>query len=312
MKLRRNGRLVFATQMLAGCLALWPGYAAAQTWLPDADTWSYSLAFNDTLNREHYGANGDEIDVGHTRVQGYGLVFTYSPTDRLMFSAGVPYIRTQYWGPPSHGGTPGIDVDDGKVHDTVTDLRVSAHYQVMEYPFALTPLLAIVVPTHDYETFGHAAHGRMLNEYWVGFQAGKNLDAWIPHTYTQLRYTYAFVEKVQGLKHDRSNYTLELGTFLTRNWNVSLFGVWQQTHGGIDLPIGPSNPLFENHDRIGDDEYFNAGLGTGFSFTAEWSAFATYMQGVTGRNGHKLNQGLTIGISYGYRPRVESGAADGL
>jgi hypothetical protein len=36
------------------------------------------------------------------------------------------------------------------------------------------------------------------------------------------------------------------------------------------------------------------------------------MQGVSGRNGHKLNQGLTIGVAYGYRPRLESGAADEL
>ena len=170
--------------------------------------------------------------------------------------------------------------------------------------------MAIVVPTNDYETFGHAAHGRMLNEYWVGFQAGKNLDEWIPRTYTQLRYTYAFVEEVRGIAHDRSNVTLEIGTFLTPRWSVSAFGAWQQTHGGIDLPIRPTSPLFEEHDRIGDDEYFNAGVGTGFSFDGAWSAFLTYMQGVTGRNGHKLNQGLTIGFAYGSRVRPEPGALD--
>ncbi len=285
--------------------------SVAQTWLPDAGTLSFSLVFNDTLNREHYDAHGDESDVGHTRVQSYGLLVSYSPTDRLMFLAGVPYIRTRYWWDrPSHGGAPGIQVDDGEVHDTFTDLRVSAHYQLMEYPVAFTPLVAIVVPTHDYETFGHAAHGRMLNEYWVGFQLGKNLDQWIPRTFAQVRYTYSFVEKVQDISHNRSNYTLEVGTFVTPKWNVSAYGAWQQTHGGIDLPIGPSNPLFENHDRIGDDEFFNIGLGTGYSFGGDWSGFVTYMQGVKGRNGHKLNQGLTIGFAYGYRPRYESGAAD--
>jgi hypothetical protein len=303
-----RGATGLALVLVACLLGVRP--SAAQTWLPDEGTFSYALTFNDTLHRDHYVANGDEVDVGHTRVQSYGFLFSYSPTDRLMLVAGVPYIRTKYWGPPSHGGAPGIEVDDGGTHDTFTDLRVSAHYQLMEYPVALTPLVAIVVPTNDYETFGHAAHGRMLNEYWVGFQVGKNLDEWIPRTFTQLRYTYAFVEKVQDISHNRSNYTLEIGTFLTPNWSLSAYGSWQQTHGGIDLPIGPSNPLFENHDRIGDDEYFNAGLGTGYSITGEWSAFVTYMQGVKGRNGHKLNQGLTIGFAYGYRPRFESGAAD--
>ncbi len=85
-----------------------PGAALAQAWLPDNGTISYALTFNDTLNREHYLANGDEIDVGHTRARSYGLLASYSPTDRLMLVAGIPYIRTRYWGPPSHGGAPEI------------------------------------------------------------------------------------------------------------------------------------------------------------------------------------------------------------
>jgi hypothetical protein len=227
-----------------------------------------------------------------------------------MLVAGIPYIRTRYWGPPSHGGDPNVHVDDGDVHSAFTDFRFSAHYQLLEYPVALTPLIALVAPSHDYETLGHASHGRNLNELWLGFQLGKNLDPWIPRTYTQLRYTYAFVEKVAGISHDRSNVNLELGTFVTRNWNISAFGAWQQTHGGIDVPIPRRNPLYPYHDQIADDEYFNVGLGMGYSITQEWSGFVTYMQSVSGRNGHKLNQGLTIGIAYGYNPRLESGAAD--
>ncbi len=292
--------------------ALQPGMALAQAWLPDEGTLSFALTYNDTLNREHYLANGDVIDVGHTRARSYGMLVSYSPTDRLMLVAGVPYVRTRYWGPPSHGGAPEIHVDDGEIHTSFTDFRLSAHYQLMEYPVAFTPLVAVVFPSNDYETAGHAAHGRMLNELWLGFQLGKNLDPWIPRTYTQLRYTYAFVEEVEHIHHDRSNVNFELGVFLTRNWNVSAFGAWQQTHGGIDLPIPRSHPLFPNHDRIGDDEYFNVGLGMGYSLTEQWSGFVTYMQGDSGRNGHKLNQGVTIGFAYGYRPRFTSGAADSL
>jgi hypothetical protein len=290
-------------------MALQPSATLAQAWLPDAGTISFSLVYNDVLNREHYVANGDEVDVGHTRSDSYGFLASYSPTDRLMFVAGIPYVRTRYWGPPSHGGSPLAEDDDGEWHGAFTDFRFSAHYQLMEYPVALTPLVALVIPSHDYGTFGHAAHGRNLNELWLGFQVGKNLDPWIPRTYTQLRYTYAFVEEVAGIHHDRSNVNLELGFFLTQNWNVSAFGAWQQTHGGIDLPIPPSNPLFPHHDLIGDDEYFNVGIGMGYSLTEKWSGFVTYMQGESGRNGHKLNQGVTVGFAYGYRPRFESGAA---
>lgn len=293
--------------------ALLPGISMAQAWLPDAGTFSTLLVFNDTLHRDHYLPNGDEVDVGHTRVQSYGFVASYSPTDRIMLTAGIPLVSTRFWGPlPSHGGDPNIEVDDGDVHTTFTDFRLTAHYQLLEQPVALAPLVAVVIPSHDYETIGHASHGRNLNEYWVGFELGKNLAEWIPRTYTQLRYTYAFVEKAGGVSHDRSNYNLEFGTFITRRWLVNAHGAWQQTHGGIDVPIPRTHPLYPYHDLIADDEFFNVGLGTGYAVTPEISAFVTYMQGLKGRNGHKLNQGLTLGFSYGFRPRAASGAADDL
>jgi hypothetical protein len=282
----------------------------AQTWLPQEGTWTTSILFNDVLNREHWLHDGDTVDVGHTRSQSYGLVATYSPTDRLMLSAGIPYVRTRYWGPPSHGGSPDIHTDDGEWHDDFTDWRLSAHYNLLQDPVVLTPLVALVIPSGDYETLGHAAHGRQLNEYWLGFGIGKNLDEWVPRTFVQARYTYAFVEEVQDIPHDRSNLNMEIGTFLTRRWSVSAYGSWQQTHGGIKLPVPRSDQYFANHDRIGNDDYFNAGLGTGFSITPDLTFFVTYLTAVSGTNGHVMNQGTTIGLNYGFNPRRASGAAD--
>ena len=34
------------------------------------------------------------------------------------------------------------------------------------------------------------------------------------------------------------------------------------------------------------------------------------MHGFSGKNGHRMNQGLTLGFSYGYRPRAEAVQAD--
>ncbi len=64
--------------------ALQPGAALAQAWLPDEGTLSYAFTFNDTLNRVLYLANGDEVDVGHTRARSYasaGLVQPDGPVD---------------------------------------------------------------------------------------------------------------------------------------------------------------------------------------------------------------------------------------
>ena len=59
---------------------------------------------------------------------------SYALTDRVMLSASLPYVVTRYWGPPSHGGAPGLKVDDGDRHGTLTDLRVNVHYQLLEEP----------------------------------------------------------------------------------------------------------------------------------------------------------------------------------
>ena len=72
------------------------------------------------------------------------------------------------------------------------------------------------------------------------------------------------------------------------------------------MPVPPTSPHFFDHDVLAEDEFFNAGLGTGFALTPDLTAFATYMQGIDGRNGHKVDQSITVGISYGYRPRAEA------
>jgi hypothetical protein len=150
-------------------------------------------------------------------------------------------------------------------------------------------------------------HGReTVRQMRWRFGAGKNLDEWIPRTYVQMKYTYGFVEKVADVKHDRSNASLEIGTFVTPRWNIAAYGWWQWTHGGVEVPMPPSDPLFPYHDRLAADQYFNVGLGTGWSFTPTVTAFATYSEGVSGRNGHRVNQGVTFGVSYGFRPRAEA------
>jgi hypothetical protein len=303
----RRSLLTTALLLMA---ALAPSVAPAQAWLPDQGTLSTSLLFNDVLNREHWLPNGDTLDVGHTRSQTYAFLANYGVTDKLMVSASLPYIITRYWGPPSHGGAPGFDVDDGKEHGSFTDLRVGLHYQLLEKPVALAPFVAYVTPVADYYTRGHAAQGRGLDELIAGLGIGKSLDPWLRGTYVQARVSYAWVEKLQDLKHDRGNLNLELGTFFTPRWNVSLYGAWQQTYGGIDVPVPRTNPYFQHHDALAADEFFNAGVGSGFAINPRLTAYTVFMHGFSGKNGHRMNQGLTIGFSYGYRPRAEAVQAD--
>jgi hypothetical protein len=306
-------KLIEVVLPLAAALA--PGIASAQAWLPDEGRLNTSLVFNNQLYTAHWTSTGDTAPGINVRADTLALLGSYGITDRLMVSGALPYIRTRYKGPPTHRppgtppGTPphpGFEVDDGSWHGYLTDLRVGLHYQLLEQPFALAPFVALVTPVTDYPTRGHAAPGRGLDELMMGFSAGKSLDAWIPRTYAQLRYSYALVEEVNDVTHNRSNLNLELGTFFTSRWNVSLYGAWQWTHGGIDVPVPPTSPHFFDHDALAEDEFFNAGFGTGFAITPELTAYATYMHGFEGKNGHKVDQSITVGISYGFRPRAEA------
>jgi hypothetical protein len=296
-------------------VSLAPAVASAQAWLPDKGTLNTSLLFNNQLYTAHWSSTGDTVPGINVRADTLAFLGSYGITDRVMVSGVLPYIHTRYKGPPSHrppgtpSGTPpppGFEVDDGSWHGYLTDLRLGVHYQLLEKPFALAPFVALVTPVTDYPTKGHAAPGRGLDELMLGFNAGKGLDPWIPRSYAQMRYSYAFVEEVLDVTHNRSNLNLELGAFVTPRWNVSLYGAWQWTHGGIQTPVPGSSPYFFIHDQLAEDEFFNAGIGTGFSITPDLTAFATYMQGIEGKNGHKVDQSITVGISYGYRPRAEA------
>ena len=181
-----------------------------------------------------------------------------------------------------------------------TDLRIELHYQALEKPFALAPFIAVVIPTHPYPTLGHAAEGRHLDEQWIGFYLGKSLDEWLPRTYLQLRYNFAFVQKELGVTHNRSNLDLEFGYFLTPKWSIRGLASWQRTHGGIDLPVPVSSPFYPYHDRLGAERYFQVGGGFAWSFGESSNVHLLYKTSLSGANGHKLNNGFTLGFAQSF------------
>ncbi len=158
--------------------------------------------------------------------------------------------------------------------------------------------MGVVVPVQDYHVLGHAAPGRGLDEYWIGFYVGRSLNDWIPRTYVQARYNYAFVEKVVGISHDRSNADLEIGYFFAPRWSARLLGSWADTYGGVDIPMPPSNPLFPHHDQLAEEYYVNVGGGVAFEVNDRSSMHLTYMQSVDGRNTHKVDQRFSLGVSW--------------
>ncbi len=274
-----------------------PAAALAQAWLPEEGSFALSLLHFDVLNKKHYLPNGDETDVGHTRSFTDSLTLSYSPSDRLLLTASVPYVRGRFYGERPHVGT---DIDDGDFRGTITDLRVALHYQLFDGPVAFTPYLTLVTPLKDYPTLGHAAPGRKLNEQWLGFFAATSFDRWWPRTYAQMRYSYAFVQPLQGIDHDRSNAELELGYFFNPRWSARALLSWQRTHGGIDVPVPPTSPFYLNHDRLAAERFLQWGAGVAWQVNVRTSVAAIYKTSISGANGHKVDHSVSVGLAHSW------------
>lgn len=278
-------------------LMLAPCVAGAQAWLPEKGSLSLSLDFSDVLNKDHYNRFGDEVDVGHTSIEITSLSASYSPSDRVHLSATLPYVNSRYRG--AGGGGHDTPIDDGSWHGTVTDLLVTAHYQLADGAIGFAPYVGALIPTRNYESFGHSAPGRRLDEVWLGFYAARSLNDWIPRTYVQLRGNYAFVEEVLGISHDRTNATLEIGYFINESWSARAIVSQQWTHGGIAVPVVPmTSPLFPEHDRLAAEEFINVGGGVSWAFNDRVSLYGLYMQSIEGTNAHKVDHRVSFGMSY--------------
>lgn len=279
------------------CLALAPAVAEAQAWLPEKGSKGVALAFTKVLNEKHFTAAGVEVDVGHTDLQIATLSGSYSPSDRWLVNVSLPFVNTRHLGPG--GGGHNTEIDNGSWHGTVTDLNVTLHYQVTEGPIAFAPYIGLTTPTNNYVSFGHAAPGRRLDEYWVGFFAATSLNEWIPRTYVQTRVNYAFVEEVQDIAHDRTNASLEFGYYFNESLGARLLVTRQWTHGGISVPVPLTSPLFPDHDRLAAEELTNVGLGGSWNINERLSVFGIYLQSVDGTNAHKVDHHFSLGVSYG-------------
>jgi hypothetical protein len=293
----KTGGRALRLALTAGLLCA--GLAHAQSWLPSAGSKDVTLAYVDTWVTKHYLSDGSEVDAGHIRTFSYLVGADYSPTDRWMLSASLPLIESEYHGSSPHP----TEVDDGRYHATITDLRVEAHYQWLLQPLAIAPYVAYVLPTHDYETLGHAAPGRGLDETWVGVAIGKTLDRWIPRTYIDTRFTYAFVQAVQHISHDKENVEVNVGYFFTPYLSAQGMWHWQQTLGGIQLPVPKTNPLFYYHDQLGAANYTSVGGSIAWSYSDRSQFSFSYLTDLMGRNGHKVDDSWTFSYNYQFGPR---------
>jgi hypothetical protein len=310
-----HGRRITSLLVLAGALGTLSAMPArAQAWLPpEGEAW-ISAGYGNVFSAKHYFGvvNPGTEDVGHIRSNTVGMALGYGVTDRLTLDVGIPYVISKYYAPPPVPNTahPFSDADDGHYHGTFQDFRFSAAYQLVNSTVALTPFFTAVIPSHDYTYFAHAAAGKDLHQYLLGFSLGGRLDRILPGSYVQVSYDYAFVEQVLGININRSDFAFETGYYVTPSLSARFLGVGYYTHGGIEFhsppdllgPNGEITPLFIHHDQIGKSSQVSLGGGLTYVLSGSTELYAAYIRSVYGRDGHKIDNGISFGVSLSFSP----------
>ena len=294
--------------------------AGAQAWLPPQGEGWISFGYGNVFTTKHYLGVIDpgEFDGGHIRGQALGLQLGYAVTDQFTLSAGIPFVFNRYYCVPPYSqetctAHPFSNADDGSYHATFQDFRLNVAYQLFTGEISVAPFATAVIPSHDYVYFAHAAPGKDLHQYLLGFSAGARTDRVLPGSYIQTYYDYAFVEPVLGINLNRSDFGIEVGyflSFLTPSLGVRFLGTGFYTHGGLafhsplDLFLLPDgNALFLHHDQIGKQRSVMLGGGFSYLLTGSTEVYVTYMRSVYGRDMLKIDQGLSFGFSWSVSPQ---------
>lgn len=301
------------TGILSAALLIAPTQAAAQAWVPAKGEGAIAIAAQSMNVKQHLAgtvrASAGEIDT-------YVLLgdLSYGLTDKLAVDLGVPLVTSKYRGPFPH---PDTDIDDGTYRSTVTDFRMSVRYNITRKGVVFTPYLGTVAPSHAYPFYGHSAPGQRLREVQVGAFAAKLIASGrLAGLFVSGRAGYGFVEQVMDMSHNRTSGDFEVGYFLTPS--LRAFGIvsGQYTHGGIDFPasgglsaLAPEHRFI--HDIIQQVHFVHAGGGVSYSISDSVDMFASFARLITGRNGHALNRGITVGASWGFSRSKSNGNITG-
>lgn len=323
MNAAQAARRLRLTAALAVSLVGSAGAASAQAFLPPAGEGNITISYQNLFARGHFDLNGDRMagDSGHDPTQGHAMVMEaeYGLSQRLAVSAALPYIRSRYEGDHPHrvmGVGPVQEWDDGDYHGTFQDFRIGARYNVTSRPFAITPFIEVVIPSHHYPSLAHAAVGKDLRAYVVGGAVGGFLDAFLPGLFFHTQVSYARVQKVIGIRPNRSRVDGELGYFITPRLSVRFLESYLVTHDGIDLesftpmttgvfhntgiPLTSENRRY--HDQLQRSNYLTFGAGVGFALNDSVDVFVDAAKMTWGESVHPL-RAFTIGVNTHFSTR---------
>jgi hypothetical protein len=277
----------------------------AQAWLPPKGEASFSIGYAYSFADEHFDYQGRSNGPGDMIWHNIVSDLSYGITDRLAARVNLPFVTSRYGGTNRHPRIAGREyLDDGGWHATFQDFVIETRFRATTGALAVTPSVAVQLPSTHYEAYGHTAAGRGLVEGQFAVAAGRLLDPILPSAYAQVRYMYGVPEKVQGISHNRSHLSFELGYLLGSAFTVRGGGIWQKTHGGWRVPIdwpARTSRAFEAHDQLARADYLRMGGSIAYSLTGSIDVNLSGYATVSGKNDVNM-KGLGFSITYSASP----------
>ncbi len=288
--------------LLSAAVLLAHATGFGQAWVPPKGEGEMALSYQNLFTRDHFNGDGSRHDYGHIRLFGVIEELDYGVTNKFAVNLSVPYGFGKYRGPFPHK----LPIDDGDYHGALQDMHVGFRYNVFRRPIQFTPFVAVAFPSHHYEHFAHSAVGTDLWEVQMGMSLGRSLAPMLPRGYFQLRYGYSIMQRVLGIRPDRSRIETQFGYFMTRRLSFQALAASQITHSGLDFPHdfpvrSPTNVTWTHHDQISTINFLNLGGGIAYGITKNWQVYSSLLTTVWGQNGHASRTGLSAGMSWNFR-----------
>jgi hypothetical protein len=281
----------------------------AQAWLPSQGDGTISILYQNSIDRLHVFSNGLTKDRGHVYFNAVVLSSDFALTDRIAVSFSLPYLDGKYAGAYPHELVRGdaatiVPVDNGNYHGGFQDFQFTLRYALTpRHSWQITPFSQVIVPSHAYPSFGHAAIGLDEHEYRAGVNVGRRLDPILPRAFVQGQYAFGVSPEVAAnIAPKRSYGELQFGYLLNRRFTVQASSVLLYSHNGIDLdynlfPNNLTDEQYLNHDRISRAQLLDVAGSIAYQANASTNVYFSMGHSVWGRNGHLRYLVTTVGFT---------------
>ena len=296
-------------------------------WTPVKREATLSIEFQQVTFDGHFWKDGSkhEGDVP-SRAYVATVQYDYGFTDKLTFTARLPYIASRFTVTDDPGtieyleffdelqrNTPGGEalrsLDTGAYYATFQDFGFTLRYNALDRGVVVTPLIGVTIPSHDYRTTGEAAPGQKRLALQTGLNVGRLLDPFLPNMYVHARYTYSFVQPLFDISLNRSNAEFEAGYAVSPLFSVRALAAWSEVHGGTTYEEALTVPVvFLEHDRLLGSRYWHLGGGATVALTDSIDLDAAVIRFLSGADTH-YGLGITVGATWRFTPPVSAGPA---